>query len=578
MLVSGAGLETSEGWTGGVTTTDEAGSRGFFWVVMGTGSNQAFVFATNRQRVNLGASELIRRSGTTWVDEAIADVRGESEDSVTSVIKASGKSVLLVRDRDVGRSIIEQVTRRARAEAPGLEIWGIVDDVAIAEDFSDAHDRLQAAYAAHDRWRRSIVSARARHPVLPPVRVGRVGAGPVTAVRTEGTRELRRNVWLDSQSAAGWELSQGARQELRAELGPFDSAVPEIHRDGVELSDNGWVAVLHADGNQIGDLFLNLHRHYRATDFITKLRALSTALDDVTRRAFFAAVHLIERSVKPPEGWLLPLIIGGDDVTAVINGQVATAFTVAFLRSFEELSKEDPVISAVTTTMRGQAGLAAAAGLHFVKPHHPFHAAYQVADSLTSRAKSVGTANTSAFDFSVSYDSISSPLHQTRSAKMSTTSTGQPLRLWGGPYTVRPDSPVEGPHGAPNSRDVEALLDLVRSGWAYDVMRACPSSTDPIISRTASHSLRIALLSGGAHLPAAQRRAGAVGGDTVAELLSTHLTIAEPKQPDRAGDAVPDAYRTMWFDALELMDVTRGTVAGTASAASGDDRTAVTAP
>ena len=109
-------------------------------MVIETASNQAFVFASNKQAVNVGASELIFQSGTTWVREAVDQVKKNGAD-VDPVVLASGKAQLMVDSAEHGRSIIRDVTRRALREAPGLQVWGVVDPRPIAGD-ADRGDAL----------------------------------------------------------------------------------------------------------------------------------------------------------------------------------------------------------------------------------------------------------------------------------------------------------------------------------------------------------------------------------------------------------------------------------------------------
>ncbi|WNG81135.1 hypothetical protein C6A86_023540 [Mycobacterium sp. ITM-2016-00316] len=84
-------------------------------VVIETRSNQALVFRTNKQLLNVSASRLIWSVGFEWIPAATDD------EHVEHVGKASGLGVLLATP-EVGRKIIEAVTTRAVREAPDLEV------------------------------------------------------------------------------------------------------------------------------------------------------------------------------------------------------------------------------------------------------------------------------------------------------------------------------------------------------------------------------------------------------------------------------------------------------------------------
>ena len=76
------------------------GSAAQYLVLIDTGAKQSFIFGTNKRRANVGASELIRRVGTDWINEACKGKPG-----VATIISASGTAMLKVEDRSVGEGV-----------------------------------------------------------------------------------------------------------------------------------------------------------------------------------------------------------------------------------------------------------------------------------------------------------------------------------------------------------------------------------------------------------------------------------------------------------------------------------------
>ncbi len=117
---------------------------------------------------------------------------------------------------------------------------------------------------------------------------------------------------------------------------------------------------------------------------------------------------------------VLPLVLGGDDLTILCDGQYALKFTKDFLEQFEretaclnrtqELKdlKKDKLFAELVEKLRievsgeskdiipyianrafGVDRLGICAGVAIVKPHYPFHQAYKLAKQLLESAKRV---------------------------------------------------------------------------------------------------------------------------------------------------------------------------------------------
>ena len=147
------------------------------------------------------------------------------------------------------------------------------------------------------------------------------------------------------------------------------------------------------------------------------LRAVNRHLDDAVTLAFAAAWTRIAELSRHDDDRagrrhtaipVVPVILGGDDVTVITSGDYALPFAAAYLRYYEEATGDDPILCYLTPPKGQDTGpMTAAAGVAIVKRNFPFHIAYELAEKLVGRAKKVGkTAQPpcSTLDYHVLFD------------------------------------------------------------------------------------------------------------------------------------------------------------------------------
>lgn len=526
------------------------------WVVIETGSNQAFIFETNKQRLQVAASRLVRELGYDWVPDALEKACTEFPGQHPHhVVKASGKAAILASP-EIGRRVIEIVTRRAALEGAGIDVWGVIGQDPVADDLSDAGVLLAEANQALDAHRHARPSPLWHGLNNPFTEQCQFTSRPAAPPASHAMGESQPDKPASPAVQRLWEKSFSARRELvnllQHEGGPEAgqqllgrSILSEQNLD-VGVTNNGWVGVLHADGNGIGNIFTNLRHIYRGTEFVEKQKELSTLLEELTWKAL---AHATTQVAGDSESWLLPLVVGGDDITAVLNGRLAFEFAVTLVREFEQLVADRDVFADSLKKVR-ETGRDApdkvtmAAGLVFIKPHHPFSHAAELAEELTRSAKRHGKPH-SAIDIHVLFESAVRDIDAIRGeATIPPNGTDQKeFRQFGGPFLDDASSP----HSLARLDGLMTALD--------------PPDGAPGIAMSAIRRLQTALT---ATDTADQTVFHARVERARRQLLATAPSVASP-----AIAAVENALRcsdddgefTMVASALDLIDVRRGTVA-----------------
>jgi hypothetical protein len=167
-------------------------------------------------------------------------------------------------------------------------------------------------------------------------------------------------------------------EELKAKI-KTTYGYPALLSDIVDK--NSFFALIHIDANGLGDIFKGLS--------IDMVKDLSETIEAATQKSLTYALEQCfgKTDDKDYEIPFRPVIIGGDDITVIINAQQAIQFTHLYLKKFE----------CETQTIDGLPyGLKACAGIAFTKEKFPLHYTADLVEDLCKNAKDKGRTISSA--------------------------------------------------------------------------------------------------------------------------------------------------------------------------------------
>ncbi|PZG23919.1 hypothetical protein C1I98_36005 [Spongiactinospora gelatinilytica] len=440
-------------------------------VVIRTAGNQRYIFATNRRQEIVGASDLIARVNETWAFDALRTVAGAEFTAdwrigthpAELVVAGAGLVVVLVEEHVTGQGLVSEVTERALREAPGLDVCGVV----VEAGGEPLRETIRAAYRELSWQRDRRPGPQSRHLRLPLAQDCESSGLPAMEIRSEGNGEEPR----PRSAAAAYKI--GASRPALHRLAGICGTTPAEMRavvDRLGLTAE-WVAVVHADGNGLGDLFRGLAGHPDAQDdrgYAELFRQVSAGVDDAAKRALLVALRrTAEQRADGETPAVLPLIVGGDDLTVVCEGDVALPFAQHYLEAFEAETAAHPLLGKT-----GRARLTAAAGVAIVKRNYPFHFAYDLAEELISKEAKRVKEHGSALAFVVLYESAAPDLARIRESVTPSGSAGRSAS----PYMVGTDG-AGGPRwddllrraDALRRRDRDSGERLIPGGVAHDL-------------------------------------------------------------------------------------------------------------
>lgn len=355
-------------------------------------SIQSYIFQTGKLKEIIGGSELVEQI----CKDQFIELLGNHFQEDRLIQSAAGRVRYIFDDEKSCRSFVRDLPVHLSKRLPGAS-------------FTQALVKLDKELQYCDLWNLEKRLDTQRNRPLSPVNPGwmitartpRTGGPHFKTVSTAGggEDELDLDQWVKI-------LASREKGSLFSKFIDDDSIPTSAYATEFEdlLPGNekkGWLAVVHADGNSLGKLIQHLSRQFssksnkRLSDF---LRRFSETLDTATCQAVSKAFDKVARPVFEKEAEqkgrahlpLRPIILGGDDLTLIIRGNLALEFTTEYLRDFEEQTKLlfGPLADEFELEELRN-GMTACAGIAFVKFNYPFHYAVDLSESLCKYSKGV---------------------------------------------------------------------------------------------------------------------------------------------------------------------------------------------
>ena len=430
-------------------------------------------------------------------------------------------------------------------------------------------------------------------------------------VPTQTGKDKDRPLSLPSRVKRAWSRS-ARRLQLREVIARQDSTLSdEVVRDRIKnlnedpfqlerafqdvsddvgatnpLQELSSVGVIHIDGNGVGAIMRDLGRAFDTVDacldslkdaaykrrdnpcsirddrFQWFVMEVNYRLDGVVNQAVAEAWQTVDNIAGVNRLKTLPVVpvlVGGDDVTVYTDGRYAIPFAEAYIRHYEELTEKDELLKqlAVVAGAETPGPLTASAGVAIVGRNFPFHIAYDLAEGLVSRGKKLGkkkeTVPCSTIDFHVLRDATVLDPEDTldeykgRSQRPFLIGCYAPDRIGDATTTSAEEAPTAKP------QPLSSWARILQAVAAFDGKKPDdPTQTtgDPFPRARANRIVK--LLAEGKEDQAATEWGDALQNAPSAGLLARQLKLLPPHLP--SSDGIAEALEQIkWL--LDLIDL-----------------------
>lgn len=349
---------------------------------------QSFIFQTNKLREIVGASELVEKICKDKFKEIVGDGYAEynSNRQSGSILQAAGNVKYIFNTEEECSEVVRKFPKEIYDFAPGITV-------------SQAVVKMEGENAKFDKAVNEL-EKRLRTQRNTPMRSATLGMMAIQRSRQTGLpvveeRQVKKQLTpIDSGTRAKLDMLKKiddpefelTKSLCNTSFGKEKLKNRQIAYDIEKMTkDNDWVAVIHADGNGLGQIVQAI-----GTDAET-FKEFSEKLDSATKKAAQEAYQSIKKRFDEEEFIpIRPIVLGGDDFTVICRADLALEYVTEFINQFEENTKFVHEYKDKSITF---SNLTACAGIAYVKSSYPFYYGYELAEALCSRSKKDAKAN-----------------------------------------------------------------------------------------------------------------------------------------------------------------------------------------
>lgn len=320
---------------------------------------QSFILQTNELKDIVGASELVEQICTTKFASVLGKEYEDLQLDPHAILMAAGNIKYVFDDVSQCRDFVREFPKSILEFAPGITVSQAV--VQMTEDFrADVNELERRLRAQRNKKMRSLT--------LGYMGIRRSRKTGLPAVVKDGED------YLDLGSTCKRKSQSTTRLLCKKSFNRHDLTNDHIAFDiGDIAGKNDWIAVIHVDGNGLGQAVRQRGQN------LESLKKFSKELNVCTVEAANAAYEQFDFDLRAKIP-IRPIVLGGDDMTVICRADLAIRYVETFIRQFEK--KTEPKMTAC-------------AGIAFIKSSYPFHYGYNLADQLCDRAKKEARANLS---------------------------------------------------------------------------------------------------------------------------------------------------------------------------------------
>lgn len=373
-------------------------------------SIQQYLMAGGKLADMVAASELVEQLTGELLDEILKVLDLKENTNIHFSRRAGGAFFAFLDERERAEALRDLMAVAVPQMAPGL---GFVHCVA------EGASAFEAAEKGMKQLGQAKSAPQAVLPVIGPLvmRAPRTGAAAVeNSPMPGGAREYSdaalcaRRKFKDTRYAKDKLAQRFAPKELEGKLRWPTNLQGES--DGQSATDRDFpfngeqknIALLHIDGNGLGQMLIQLKNHTQTAPqhYVEIYRGFSECLKNTTEQAARSATQQV--LLKEPESAdkvlpARPLILGGDDLTIILRADLAFDFAQAFMEAFEAASQtqltnykqwlQSKEIGAKELAAKLPEKLTSCGGMVIQKASQPFSLGNELAVGLCDYAKDV---------------------------------------------------------------------------------------------------------------------------------------------------------------------------------------------